>query len=204
MSKKRDEVNSKEQTARDFVNVKDIKENILYTRDGYMMGFVRIHPFNIDLLSDEDRISITHRLAVSFEDDRKDFVYCAYPRELDLDGYKNFLKEKRQQEIVSLGKKRILEEMLLEANDLSSSGENYEHQHYIKIWAKYDPNIRSCKHDFMDRLQSFVSRFVNVGIQAEILDEKEILKLCNLFGNPQQASYDMQNGKEIQERVTSI
>ncbi len=195
---------SKKVTARSWVNVKDIKGNILYTRDGYLMGYIRISPYNIDLLSREDQKSLTHRLAVSFEDDRQDFAYCAYPRELDLDSYKSFLKEKRRQEIINLGRKRILEEMLQKATEISSNGENFEHQHFIKIWKKYDAGIRNCEQDFMDRLRSFAARYTNAGIQAEILGEKEILKLCNLFGNPQQATYEIQSGKDVQERMLFV
>lgn len=198
------EKETREESARKWVNVKDIKGNILYTRDGYMMGYIRIHPFNIDLLSKEDLRSLAHQLAVSFSDDKQDFAYCSYPRELDLDGYKSFLKEKHSQEIVSLGRKRILEVMLQKAIEISSNGENFEHQHFIKLWVKFDPNVRNCEHDFLDRLKSFLNFYSNAGISAELLEEKEIIKLCNLFGNPQQATYEPINGKEIQERITFI
>ena len=191
-------------TANDFVNVKDIRGNILYTRDGLMFGYIKISPYNLDLLSYEDKQLLAHRLAVSFEDDRKDFVYCSYPREIDLDSYKDFLKERRRQEMTSIGRKRILEEMLQASNEISNSGENFEHQHYIKIWDDYRTEVRNCEYDFLERLQSFRDRYNNAGIQAEILGEKEIIKLCNLFANPRQAAYDVDSEKDIQERVTFV
>ena len=42
-------------TANEFVNVKDIKGNFLYTKDDYIFGYVRLYQFNLDLLSREER-----------------------------------------------------------------------------------------------------------------------------------------------------
>lgn len=191
-------------TANEFVNVRDIKGNLLYTRDGYMFGYIQLGRLNLDLLADAEKQALTRRLSISFEDDRKDFTYMSYPRELDLDAYKGFLKEKRRQEMTDLGRRKILEEMLIDANEISSSGENYEHQHYIKLWALYDPQLRNCERDFQERLQSFCMKYVSCGIKAHILGYREIVKLCNLFGNPQQAPYDAETKELIQERVSIL
>ena len=49
-NKKDKELPLQVKTARDFTNVKDIQGNLLYTRDGYVIGYLRIYPFNLDLL----------------------------------------------------------------------------------------------------------------------------------------------------------
>ena len=82
-------------TANDFVDVKDIKGMFLYTKSNKIFSYLRIYPFNLDLLTTEDRRNLTNRLAAAFDGDRKNFMYCTLPRELDLDGYKIFLKEKQ-------------------------------------------------------------------------------------------------------------
>ena len=120
-------------TANDFVDVKDIKGMFLYTKSNKIFCYLRIYPFNLDLLTTEDRRNLTNRLAAAFDGDRKNFMYCTLPRELDLDGYKIFLKEKRQA-AETLGKKRIIDELIKKATDLTSSTENYEHQHFYKFW----------------------------------------------------------------------
>ena len=88
-------------TANEFVNVKEIHDIFLYTKDNYIFCYLRIYPFNLDLLAEEERESIASRLAAAFDGDRKDFCYCTLPRELDLDKYKNFLKQKRMEEMES-------------------------------------------------------------------------------------------------------
>ena len=87
-------------TANEFVNVKDIKGNFLYTKDDYIFGYVRLYQFNLDLLSREERYIKTQALTSSFEADRKSFDYLSFPREIDLDDYKNSLKEKYKDELV--------------------------------------------------------------------------------------------------------
>lgn len=184
--------NSQELTANEFVNVKDIHDIFLYTRDNYIFCYLRIYPFNLDLLSEEERRVLTNRLAAAFDGDRKDFVYFTLPRELDLDKYKNFLKEKRLQEMESLGKKHIIDELIRKATDLSSNHENYEHQHAYKIWMETDQYVSksSAESQLRERIARFRDIYNDVQIKCEILAEREIIKLCNLYSNNRSAGYD--------------
>ena len=137
-------------TANDFVDVKDIKGMFLYTKSNKIFSYLRIYPFNLDLLTTEDRRNLTNRLAAAFDGDRKNFMYCTLPRELDLDGYKIFLKEKRQS-AETLGKKRIIDELIKKATDLTSSTENYEHQHFYKFWADVNTATSQVENELRDR-----------------------------------------------------
>lgn len=196
MSKEKIEI-----TANDFVNVKDIKDIFLYTRDDYIFCFLRIFPFNIDLLSEEERQILAHHIAASFDGDRADWVYQTFPREVDLDHYKDFLNASRQRIVEeqlirmkddSIGRKRIIDDQIVRAAELSMNGENFEHQHFFKIWKKIEQgsNKAQTEAELRDRIQSFRIRYESVQIKCEILKEKEIIKLCNLFGNGQLAGYE--------------
>lgn len=193
----------KVQNARDFTTVKDIKDNFLYTTDGYLIGYLRIYPYNLDLLSIEDKNIKTQTLSTAFND-KKDFCYCTFPREVDLDNYKNFLKSCYQQELQDIGKRRILAIMIKKAQELSTSGENFEHQHFIKLWCKIGTNINDATHELQQRLEDFKSRYSLVGIETEILKEDEIIKLCNLFGNSQQVSYETVDSNTLYTFIPQI
>lgn len=80
-------------TANDFVDVKDIKGMFLYTKSNKIFSYLRIYPFNLDLLTTEDRRNLTNRLAAAFDGDRKNFMYCTLPRELDLTGTRFFKRK---------------------------------------------------------------------------------------------------------------
>lgn len=175
-------------TARDFVDAEDVKGNFLYRKDGNVIGYLRIHFFNLNLKSKVEKRGITEILTSSFKDDRKDFDYFTLPREIDLDKYKDLLKTLHSN-TMDLGKRRILAKMMTEGARLSMSGKNFEHQHFIRIWGK-DRNRDRAEEEVMERLKDFKARYASVDIETHILDEQEIIKLCNLFGNSLQASFE--------------
>lgn len=191
-------------TANEFVNVKDIRGNFLFSKDDYLFGYVRIHQLNLDLLSREERYIKTQTLTTSFEADRKSFDYLSFPREIDLDDYKNSLKEKYKSEINDLGKRRILLIMMQTAQALTTSGENFEHQQFIKIWQRIAGHEAEAKHELYMRLEEFKARYISVGVQAEILGEQEIMKLCNLFGNSRQVSYENIESNLVYSNIPQI
>lgn len=186
---KKKNITNREETANEITNVKDIKGNFLYSKDNYIFGYLRVYSYNLELLSKEDRRIKTQNLSLSFEGDRKAFDYYALPREVDLDDYKNYLKRKHQEELNNYGKRQILAIMIREAGILSSSGENYEHHHFLKLWAQVGKNMNDAQNELMTRLEEFQQRYATAGIHTEILGETEIFKLCNLFTNSQQVSF---------------
>lgn len=201
-NKKKVPPSKQEITANELTNVRDIRGNFLYSKDNYMFAYLKIYFFNLELLGGDEKKVLTQKLSLSFEGDRNDFDYLTLPREIDLDDYKRFLKT-HYQEQDSLGKRKILSIMIQEAAELSTSGENYEHQHFIKLWAKIGNNLRDTQKDLVSRLEDFRTRYEGAGIHCEILDEKEIIKLCNLFGNSQQVAY-MTNESMVYTAIPQI
>ncbi|MCC8027687.1 MAG: hypothetical protein LIP16_20575 [Clostridium sp.] len=187
-NRQKEEIPKTELTANELTNVKDVKGCFLYSRDNHIFGYLKVNYFNLDLLSQEEKEVLTQKLSLSFEGDRNDFDYMTFPREIDLDDYKLFLKKRYQGED-KLGKRKILSIMIQEAAELSTSGENYEHQHYIKLWVPIGNNLKDSQKELSGRLEDFKDRYESIGIHCEILNEKEIIKLCNLFGNSQQVAY---------------
>lgn len=178
-------------TANEFTNVRDIRDIFLYTKNGYILCYLHVYPYNIDLLSTEERKAKTTMLSRSFDSDRKDFAYFSFPREIDLEVYKKDIKTKFDQCLNDFGRKHILNEMVLQAAELETNGENYEHQHYIKLWKLLGSDAKDAERDLRMRINEFADRYRMVGIRTEILQAAEIIKMCNLFGNGQQAPYDV-------------
>lgn len=180
-------------TANEFVNVKDIKDIFLYTKDELIFCYLRIFAFNLELLSLEERRNLTNRLAASFDGDRKNFAYCTLPRELDLDRYKNFLKQTRLSEMNNLGKKHIIDDQIIKATEISGNHENYEHQHFYKFWQQVNEYVSksTAEAELRERITRFRDMYSEVQIKCEILGEREIIKLCNLYSNNRSANYDL-------------
>lgn len=188
-------------TANEFTGVKDIRGCFLYRTDGYIMSYLRVYFLNLDLLSEADRHAKTEVLTCSFESEKKNFVYEAYPREIDLDKYKNELKDRYKEELNHIGKRHILTIMLNEAIELASNGENFEHVHFIKLWTSPGRNRLDSEKELKDRLSDFQKRYAAVGVRTEILGEQEIIKMCALYGNAVQAVYDVPVNNLIYEQI---
>ncbi|MBA4688624.1 MAG: hypothetical protein H2184_15845 [Candidatus Galacturonibacter soehngenii] len=169
------------ESSNEFTEVEDIKNDFLYTTYGYVLCYVSIGIMNINLLSDEERATLNRSLTASYKEDKKDFMYCCFPREVNLDKYKEHLSELYRDS--DIGRRHILAEAILDANEKSTNGENFEHQHFIKIWRKKDRDIRDTERSLNDRAMDFIDRYQSINIAATRLDTVEIIKLCNLFGN---------------------
>lgn len=190
-------------TANELINVKDVRGHFLYTKDGYIFAYINIPSFNTDLLSKDEKKGKAANLAASFEGDRKPFTYFSYPREVDLDRYKQDIKNYYMGES-DLGRKRILQIMLQEAAELATNGENFEHQHYIRIWEKIGTDQREAEKDLLQRAEEFKTRYQNIGVNARILLYEDIIKLCNLFANPIQSPFDNKPDNSYYEPVLTI
>lgn len=46
--------NKNTQSLNEFLNIKDIKRNYLYTLDEQVISFIKVNPMNIELLSDKE------------------------------------------------------------------------------------------------------------------------------------------------------
>lgn len=187
----------KKLSTRNFTGVADIRGQFLYREDGYILTFLRIYPFNLELLSKEARKGKTDSLSATFKDDRKDFEYLSLPREIDLDKYKIHLKERYQEEL-NIGKRRLLNMIMGQCAGLIMNGQNYEHQHFIRIrqlgTLKDKKNVEE---SLAMRIKEFEIRYRNVGIDCEVLQEAEIVKLCNLYGNSVHASTEIADASTL-------
>ena len=196
------EAEENQMTVRDFIDAKDVKGMFLYRKDGYVLGYLRVYFFNLNLKSKAEKRGITEILTSSFKDDRKDFDYFTLPREIDLDKYKDLLKSMHGN-TADLGKRHILAKMMLEGARLSMSGKNFEHQHFIRIWGKDKIQDRA-EEEVRERIKDFRNRYASVDIVTHILDEQDIIKLCNLFGNSLQASVEMADNDRLYAPIMQL
>lgn len=191
-------------TTNEFTNVKDVRKGYLYTKDGYILMYLRVNYLNIDLLSDEEKAGITDSLAASFEGDRKDFVYFSIPREIDMDKSKQCIREHFENHVSDIGRRHILAEMMLEVTELATNGENFEHQHYIKLWKHLGTDETKAKNELLKRAEDFISRYAAAGITLELLNDSDILKMCTLFAHAVQAPHETIDSGSIYDSILRL
>ena len=192
-----------EMTSNELIGVLDIKDNFLYTTNGYLICYVSVGAINIDLLSEEEKSKYVENLSMSFMDDRKDFVHFSIPSQVNLDPLKENIRN-LYMNTEDKPRRRGLNIMLKELMYLSTSGTNFEHQHFIKIWKKIGSNIKDTKRELIVRAEEFKERYMTLGVVSQILKESEIIRMANLFGNPAQAAYMRMSENDFYEMITQI
>lgn len=176
-------------TANELTDVSDIRRNFLYTKSGYIFGYLRIFPIDIDLLSKSEIVSYSKTLTGSFKSIDHPFTFLCIPRTVDINDYINFLSSKYDDEIESATKKKIISTMIHEGQN-KIMGDNFEHQYFIRVWLKYNES-ENCENKILNMLNTMSNRYELIHVRTQILDETDILQLCNLYANSSTASLEL-------------
>ena len=77
--------------------------------------------------------------------------------------------------------KELLKQEIVEMGAFALSGEVVERQFYIKIWDRVSDGV---ERELLQKLKLLGGYFSDSGIQTEILQQQDIVRLCNLVNNP--------------------
>lgn len=178
------------QTAQQFVNVQDIQGHFLYTLDGWVLSYLRLFPISLDLLSLAEKRLLIRKLTAELSSIRFPFKFLAVSRPVDISPLITDLSSLLPS--ADATQKELLRQELLEMNTLSLSGEVVERQFYLTIWQRQE---QGGERDLLDKAKRLVQHFEDAGVQAQLLKQQEIVRLCNLVNNPAYSHLD-QDGPE--------
>lgn len=167
------------QTAQQFINVRDVKDKYLYTKDGLVLIFLRVHSISIDLYSKAEKNTLIKLLTAELSDIQYPFKFMAVSRPVDISplisdmqGMLKTADDKR---------KELLRQEILQMGSYALSGEIVERQFYISLWEKGE---EGAERDLLKRASLLAEKFTTNGIGCDVLAEKEIVRLLNLVNNP--------------------
>ena len=174
-SKNKDKEELAQITANEFVNVKDIRGNFLYTRDNLALAYLKIYPISTELFSKNEKRLIAKQLTVSLSSAQYPFQLLAVSRPVDISPLLSELSATLTSSS-DVKQKELLKQEIVEMGAFALSGEVVERQFYIKIWDRVS--------DLLQKLKLLGGYFSDSGIQTEILEQQDIVRLCNLVNNP--------------------
>ncbi|MCX7748245.1 MAG: hypothetical protein N2645_15365 [Clostridia bacterium] len=173
-------VGKDQQTANEFINVKDVRDKYLYTRDNKIMMYIKISPIAIDLLSEREKKSLTKQLTAELSAEQKPFKFLAVSRPVDISplisDYSQLMASTSNQK-----QKELLRNEMFVMSNYAMSGDVVERQFYIMIWERFEDGI---EREISKRCYELTSKFEGCGISCEILNQQDIVRLCNLVNNP--------------------
>lgn len=183
-------------TAQEFINVKNIHNNMLYTNDGFAISYIRINNISIDLYSKNEKSMLVRQLTSELSDIVHPFKFIALSRPVDISPIIHELNEDLKE--ADGTQKVLLRKEITEMSNYALSGEIVERQFYISIWESCDNDGDL---DLIRRAHILAEKFSSNGIVANVVDEKEIVKILNLINNP---SYSHLEDSEYKKNIPVI
>lgn len=173
-------ISKSKMTANEFVNVKDIKDKYLYTLDGNIMMYIKIKPISVELLSKREKAQLTNKLTAELSSETEPFKFIAVSRPVDIAFVINDLKN-IMTTTSNIKQKELIRKEILSMSEYALSGEVVERKFYLIIWDKYKDGV---ERDILKRCEELAEKFKDCQVETEIIQEREIIRLCNLINNP--------------------
>ena len=174
-------------TANEFINVKDVRGSILYGRDGFIYGYLKIQPFSLDTLSESEKNKKNRLFAAEFSAEKKPFKFFSSSRPVDISGLMADLEERVAEPNIDPVRKTLFKHEIAELNAVALGAEITERQCYMMLWERASSDS---EHELLKRLQENVNRFAVCEINAEICGQSAVVRMLNLFSNPNYAHFE--------------
>ncbi|RGH23183.1 hypothetical protein DWV34_08620 [Anaerostipes sp. AF04-45] len=134
----------------------------------------------MDLLSRRERKNFTKSLTAEISSEKEPLKFLAVSRPTDitplLDQYQELLSKTE-----NTVQRDLLRKETKEISRLTYYNEEVERQFYFCLYEKYEENRDK---DLQKRIEEFQAKFEINEVKTKILEEAEIIQLCNLVNNP--------------------
>lgn len=169
------------QNLNEFLNIKDIKENYLYTLDEQVILFIKVNPINIELLSDEELEAKMDFSSIEFSNEQLPYKIMVIPRTVDISEYireQENLKQQVNDDICV----EIINNRIIATSEMINNKNIIENEFYIMI---YDSNKDNIENELNKRANNWVNRLKNCDLKSKILEERDIILLIKSFTIPE-------------------
>ncbi len=159
----------------DEINILDIKNNIIYTKDENVIIGIKIHSINIQLYSKRELNQKIKEITNELRTDLRELKFLSISRPVDISELIDKLREKLNT-VDDIKQKNLLKQNIKETIRLTVSGDAVERQNFVTIFEK---RTDIAEKELLKNAMNLVNKFSNCGIKAEILSEQELIQLCN-------------------------
>ncbi|MDR2899663.1 MAG: hypothetical protein LBU94_05060 [Clostridiales bacterium] len=187
-------------TANDFVNIRDIQNDMLYTKDGYIFAYLRIEPISLELLSTEEEYTKGRQFSAEFSQIKCGYKLFSTSRPVDVTMLvENF--DRRKQSATNLIRRQLLNMRLNEINDIALNGDILENQFYLILWEKLSRDTKDSERAITRTFGEILTRLKGCGMGISQCNQADIIKLLNLIANP---NYAYLEDEDINEYIPFV
>lgn len=189
--------NKNTQSLNQFLNIKDIKGNYLYTLDEQVISFIKVNPMNIELLSDKELETKMDFASIEFSNEQFPYKIIVIPRAVDISDYireQEELRNKLTNDVCI----EIINNRIISTTEMIENKNIIENEFYIMI---FDENKDNIEIELNKRANNWISRLKNCGLKSEILEERDIILLVKSFTIPEFARTE---GTDYRDNIVQI
>lgn len=174
-------IKNKNKSLNEFLNIKNIDENFLYTLDNKVITFIKVYPINTELFSEEELENKMDSMSVEFSNEQYAYSIFVIPRKVDISEYVKEQEElkKNIQDEISI---KIVEKRIIATHELVADKNIIENEFYLYIWEEDSENV---KEKILKRANNWRKRFKDCGFETEILEKTQIILLAKSFTIPE-------------------
>ena len=166
-------------TAQQEINILDIKNNLIYTRDNLIIAILKINSLNMQLFSKKEFKNKIKDITSELSTETKEFKMTSIARPVDVGSLIDFLRNILNNSTDSI-QKRLLRENIRETLNLTLVGDAVERQNLLIISEVLSDNAEQ---EIQKRAREIVQKFDNCGMKLEILNDQYLIQVCNSFTN---------------------
>jgi len=172
--------------AQDWFPVADIRNNLVYRKDGNIVMVLRVAPLSLELLTSREKNIKIELFTECLNSEKKDLQILCIGRPVDLRGYLEW-QEDMYRQTIDKKRKEILRKCINHAHRIAMSGQITERRFYVLITDKY---TKRGEMELMERAESLRRKLNDAGLEAKICTESELLDLFTLFSFPEQQPFE--------------
>lgn len=165
--------------AQQEINILDIKNNLIYTRDNLIIAILKINSLNMQLFSKKELLNKVKDITSELSTETKEFKMTSIARPVDVGSLIDFLRNILSNSTDSI-QKRLLRENIRETLNLTLVGDAVERQNLLIISEVLNDNAEQ---EIQKRAREIVQKFDNCGMKLEILNDQYLIQVCNSFTN---------------------
>lgn len=165
--------------AQQEINILDIKNNLIYTRDNLIIAILKINSLNMQLFSKKELKNKIKDITSELSTETKEFKMTSIARPVDVGSLIDFLRNILNNSTDSI-QKRLLRENIRETLNLTLVGDAVERQNLLIISEVLSDNAEQ---EIQKRAREIVQKFDNCGMKLEILNDQYLIQVCNSFTN---------------------
>ena len=124
----------------EFLNIRKIEDNFLYTLDKQVISFIRVQPINTELFSEEELIQKMNSSSVEFSNEQQPYTIFIIPRKVDI---ADFIKEQEdlKKKLKDEASIRIVEKRIIATHEMVANKNIIENEFYLCIWENASEDV---------------------------------------------------------------